>query len=150
MSVTRRQCSKLRRRCKVVDRQSEAKRRSLTGIVGGLHVVNEYVVTKLDQRMILEFRSDLFQHAQRLSLAYHDDESTGMLMYRINNELLVERSRPLPTGLLRVIVLMRDDTRWSVVSFFEDEESARAAEARSSSIFAGIVPAASRGGHLVS
>ena len=51
-------------------------------------------------------------------------------MYRINNELLVERSRPLPTGLLRVIVLMRDDTHWSVVSFFEDEESARAAEAR--------------------
>ena len=51
-------------------------------------------------------------------------------MRRINNEMLLERSRSLPAGLLRVMVLMRDDSRWSVVSFFEDEESARAAEAR--------------------
>ncbi|HEX4719702.1 MAG TPA: hypothetical protein VH300_14335 [Thermoleophilaceae bacterium] len=51
-------------------------------------------------------------------------------MRRINNEMLVERSTSLPSGLLRVIVLMRDDTHWSVVSFFEDEESASAAEAR--------------------
>jgi hypothetical protein len=51
-------------------------------------------------------------------------------MGRINNELLVERSSTLPPGLLRVMVLMRDNSRWSVVSFFEDEESAKAAEAR--------------------
>ena len=51
-------------------------------------------------------------------------------MYRINNERLVERPTSLPSGLRRVIVLMRDDSHWSVVSFFEDEESATAAEAR--------------------
>jgi len=51
-------------------------------------------------------------------------------MRRINNEMLVERSASLPNGLLRVIVLMRDDTHWSVVSFFDDEESVQAAEAR--------------------
>jgi hypothetical protein len=51
-------------------------------------------------------------------------------MYRINNEMLVERPNSLPSGLRRVIVLMRDDSHWSVVSFFEDEEIARAAEAR--------------------
>ena len=51
-------------------------------------------------------------------------------MRRINNEMLVERSETLPAGLLRVIVLIRDDEHWSVVSFFEDEETARAAEAR--------------------
>jgi hypothetical protein len=51
-------------------------------------------------------------------------------MRRVNNELLVEQSTSLPSGLLRVMVLMRDDTHWSVVSFFEDEESARASEAR--------------------
>jgi hypothetical protein len=28
------------------------------------------------------------------------------------------------------MVLMKDDSHWSVVSFFEDEESAEAAEAR--------------------
>ena len=51
-------------------------------------------------------------------------------MRRINNEVLLERSSSLPAGLLRVMVLMRDESRWSVVSFFKDEESARAAEAR--------------------
>jgi hypothetical protein len=51
-------------------------------------------------------------------------------MRRINNEILVERSSSLPDGMLRVMVLMKDDTRWSVISFFDDEESARAAEAR--------------------
>ena len=51
-------------------------------------------------------------------------------MYRINNELLVERKRSLPAGVLRVMVLMKDKSRWSVVSFFEDEQAARAAEAR--------------------
>jgi hypothetical protein len=51
-------------------------------------------------------------------------------MRRINNEMLVERSAALPSGILRVIVLTKDDTHWSVVSFFEDEESARMAEAR--------------------
>ena len=51
-------------------------------------------------------------------------------MYRINNELLVERPSSLPAGILRVMVLKKDDTSWSVVSFFDDEETARASEAR--------------------
>jgi len=51
-------------------------------------------------------------------------------MRRLNNELLVERSTRLPSGLLRVMVLMKDASRWSVVSFFEDERSAEAAEVR--------------------
>src|SRR5437016_6215406 len=34
-----------------------------------LGVVGNYVSTKLQQHMVLDFRSDLFQHAQRLSLA---------------------------------------------------------------------------------
>jgi len=51
-------------------------------------------------------------------------------MSRMNNEMLVERPDSLPPGVLRVMVLMRDDTSWSVVSFFENEEAATAAEAR--------------------
>ena len=52
-------------------------------------------------------------------------------MRRVNNKMLVERSASLPSGLRRVIVLMGgDNARWSVVSFFDDEESASAAEAR--------------------
>jgi len=51
-------------------------------------------------------------------------------MGRVNNELLVEHPNELPPGILRVMVLMKDDSSWSVISFFADEESARAAEAR--------------------
>ena len=36
--------------------------------------------------MVLDFRSDMFEHAQKLSLAFHDTESKGILMYRINNQ----------------------------------------------------------------
>ena len=35
---------------------------------------------------MLDLRSDMFQHAQRLSAGYHDDRATGALMYQINNQ----------------------------------------------------------------
>jgi ATP-binding cassette subfamily B protein len=50
----------------------------------GLTVVNEYVSTKLDQNMVLDLRSELFQHSQRLSLTFHDERFTGALMAMIN------------------------------------------------------------------
>jgi ATP-binding cassette subfamily B protein len=49
-----------------------------------LTVLDSYVNTKIDQSMVLEFRSDLFRHAQRLSLAFHDQRRSGMLIYAIN------------------------------------------------------------------
>jgi len=56
-------------------------------IIGnGLTVLHEYVNTKLEQRLSLDFRSDLFQHAQRLSMTYHDESPTGMLMNQITFE----------------------------------------------------------------
>jgi len=36
--------------------------------------------------MVLDFRSELFQHAQRLSLAFHDQKRSGMLIYAINGQ----------------------------------------------------------------
>ena len=44
-------------------------------------VLSNYVNTKIDQGMVLDFRSDLFRHAQRLSLAFHDQQRSGGLMY---------------------------------------------------------------------
>src|SRR5207237_77793 len=52
----------------------------------GLGIFDNYVNTKLEQRMILDFRSDLFRHAQRLSLAFHDRTRTGALMFQIANQ----------------------------------------------------------------
>jgi ATP-binding cassette, subfamily B, bacterial len=58
----------------------------VTVLTGALSVLGEFVNTKLEQRLVLDFRSDLFRHAQRLSLGYHDQTSTGQLMSQINYE----------------------------------------------------------------
>lgn len=55
-------------------------------IHNGISVLNSYFQTKLEQKIVLDFRSDLFQHAQRLSLAFHDQRRSGMLIYAINNQ----------------------------------------------------------------
>jgi ATP-binding cassette subfamily B protein len=56
----------------------------LTFASSGLNVLDNYVNTKIDQNMVLGFRSDLFQHAQRLSLTFHDQRRSGRLIYAIN------------------------------------------------------------------
>ena len=62
---------------------------------------------KLDQKMVLDFRSDLFQHAQRLSLAFHDQKRSGPLIYAINFQAdaaagIVLAVLPILDSLLRV------------------------------------------------
>src|SRR2546427_3215318 len=57
---------------------------ALVVIRNAMSVLHEYVNTKLHQRLVLDFRSDLFEHAQRLSVSYHDNRPTGQLMSQIN------------------------------------------------------------------
>ena len=57
---------------------------ALTLLTNTLKVLGSDVQTRLTQGMVLNFRSDLFQHAQRLSLAYHDRNRSGGLIYAIN------------------------------------------------------------------
>jgi ABC-type multidrug transport system fused ATPase/permease subunit len=59
---------------------------AVTLLSHGLNVVENYVNTKLQQQMVLDFRGDLFQHAQKLSLAFHDRRRSGMLIYAINSQ----------------------------------------------------------------
>ena len=66
----------------------------LAGIVlvllsSGLTVVDEYVNTRISQKMTLAFRSDLFRHALRLPLSYHDTTRRGGLMFVINQQSAV-------------------------------------------------------------
>ncbi len=56
----------------------------ITLVSNGLSVLNSYLQTALEQGMILNFRSDLFQHTQRLSMAYHDRRRSGGLIFAIN------------------------------------------------------------------
>jgi ATP-binding cassette subfamily B protein/subfamily B ATP-binding cassette protein MsbA len=58
----------------------------ITGIEHGVAVLDNYVNTRLDQEMVLDLRSDMFAHAQRLPLAFHDRTRTGQLMFEINNQ----------------------------------------------------------------
>ncbi|MGH7457338.1 MAG: ABC transporter transmembrane domain-containing protein, partial [bacterium] len=51
-----------------------------------LTVAAKYVDTRLEQSMILDFRSDLFEHTQRLSFSFHDRRRTGSLIFAINNQ----------------------------------------------------------------
>jgi ATP-binding cassette, subfamily B, bacterial len=54
-------------------------------VVGhGLTVLNDYAAAKLEQNMVLDFRSDLFRHCSRLSFTFHDARRSGELMARIN------------------------------------------------------------------
>ena len=76
----------------------------LVAVAGGLAVallantvtvLGNYVNAKLEQWMVLDFRSDLFRHAQRLSMTFIDSQRSGGLMYRINNQASTIGSVPL-------------------------------------------------------
>ncbi len=56
----------------------------ITLLIHGSSVIAHWFGTNLEQRMILDLRSDLFNHAQRLSLTFHDQRLTGQLMNQIN------------------------------------------------------------------
>lgn len=58
----------------------------VTLLIHAVSVMSEFVTTKLGLRMVLEFRSQLFQHVQRLSFSYHDNRRTGSFMGIINQE----------------------------------------------------------------
>jgi len=47
-------------------------------------VLSHYLGAKTEQNMVLDLRSDLFNHVQRLSLTFHDQRQTGQLMSLIN------------------------------------------------------------------
>jgi ABC-type multidrug transport system fused ATPase/permease subunit len=56
----------------------------LTFFTHGVTVLADWVSAKLEQRMVLDLRSDLFDHCQGLSLTFHDNRFTGQLMNQVN------------------------------------------------------------------
>jgi ABC-type multidrug transport system fused ATPase/permease subunit len=80
----------------------------LSLLANALTVATSYLKTRLEQAIILDFRSDLFQHAERLSVAFRDQVSTSRLIYAINFEAtaagtLIMAMQPLVQGALTVI-----------------------------------------------
>ena len=71
-------------------------------LTNGLQVVSNYVNTKIEQFITLDFRSHLFLHAQRMSLAFHDRRRSGMLIYMINSQ------GDAPAGLILTIPMLAE------------------------------------------
>jgi ATP-binding cassette subfamily B protein len=54
-------------------------------VLGNVFTVwNHFLGSKMEQNMVLDLRSDLFAHVQKLSLTFHDKRQTGALMSQIN------------------------------------------------------------------
>ena len=73
-----------------------------------LMVWQTYVGTRIEQCIDRDFRSRLFSHAMNLSLAYHDNRRSGMLIYIINSQggAVSSLLMTLPAILESVIMLV--------------------------------------------
>jgi ATP-binding cassette subfamily B protein/subfamily B ATP-binding cassette protein MsbA len=54
---------------------------ALTVLQNAMSVFENYANAKLEAGMVLDFRSDVFRHLERLSLAFHERRRAGMTMY---------------------------------------------------------------------
>jgi ABC-type multidrug transport system fused ATPase/permease subunit len=75
---------------------------SVALLTNGLAVIGNYVNTKIQQFITLDFRSELFLHAQKLSLAFHDRRRSGMVIYMINSQ------GDAPAGLILTIPMLAE------------------------------------------
>jgi ATP-binding cassette subfamily B protein/subfamily B ATP-binding cassette protein MsbA len=57
-------------------------------LLGGLHVLNDYITIRIGQMMVNDLRRDLYSHLQRLSLAFHSGRSLGDLLYRVTADTM--------------------------------------------------------------
>jgi ATP-binding cassette, subfamily B, bacterial len=74
----------------------------------GVSVLAKYFNTRLEQGITLDFRSDLFQHAQRLSQSYHDQRRAGQTIFAVNFQAkaaanLVMTLPPLAKSLITLV-----------------------------------------------
>lgn len=82
--------------------------------------------TWIGEKLVVGFRSLLFRHVQRLSLAYHDAKGTGDTAYRIQWDapsvqwVMVDALVPLGTSIITVgamlVVLIRIDWQLALVA----------------------------------
>jgi ABC-type multidrug transport system fused ATPase/permease subunit len=61
----------------------------LSLFVGALSVLRAYLKARVDARMTLAWRTDLFSHLQRLSFRYHDKKPVGDSLYRVQDDTSV-------------------------------------------------------------
>jgi ATP-binding cassette subfamily B protein len=88
-------------------------------ILGGLGVLNNYTTIRIGQSMVNDLRGALYNHLQRLSLAFHNRRQVGDLLYRVTADtysiqtLTMNGVFPILTSLVLLIgmtiVMLRID-----------------------------------------
>jgi ATP-binding cassette, subfamily B, bacterial len=77
----------------------------------GVRVINDYVNAKVEQNLVMDLRSEMFDHVSKLSLTFHDEKHTGQLMSLINLQAssigaIVMAFPPLFESLLMLIGML--------------------------------------------
>ena len=57
-------------------------------VSGALRILNDRTTIQIGQRMVNDLRRDLYSHIQRLSLAFHNRQQIGDLMYRVTTDTM--------------------------------------------------------------
>jgi ATP-binding cassette subfamily B protein/subfamily B ATP-binding cassette protein MsbA len=55
-------------------------------LLGALGVTSNYATIRVGQQLVNDFRSELYAHLQRLSLAFHSRREVGDLLYRLTSD----------------------------------------------------------------
>src|SRR5262249_56546818 len=89
-------------------------------------LVSDYVKNQVNSGIVLDFRCDLFNHLQHLSLSYHDQTTVGDSIYRLNsdtgfiNTLIWGNFRHLATGAVTLVgivwIVVRIDWQLAVLA----------------------------------
>lgn len=95
-------------------------------LLGTFGVISNYTTITVGQRMVNDFRAELYAHLQRLSLAFHSRREVGDLLYRLTADtfaiqtLTMNGFFPLLNSLVLLIgmlvVMLRMDLSLTVVS----------------------------------
>jgi ATP-binding cassette subfamily B protein/subfamily B ATP-binding cassette protein MsbA len=95
-------------------------------LLGALAVTSNYATISVGQRMVNDFRSELYAHLARLSLAFHSRRQVGDLLYRLTSDtfaiqtLTMNGFFPILTSLVllvgMVVVMVRIDPLLTLVS----------------------------------
>jgi ATP-binding cassette subfamily B protein len=97
------------------------------GLCGKLRsIIGAYIRAYTRERMMLDFRTELFRNAQRLSLMYHDSRGTSDSVYRIQRDaaalqyVAIDGLFPLVTKSLTLIGMLYISLRidWQITLVF--------------------------------
>ena len=83
----------------------------IVALAQGFVILRNYLDANAEQRMVLDLRSELFEHVQKLSLTFHDRRRTGQLMSQINNQAsalgnIVMAVPPIVESLLTFVAMV--------------------------------------------